>query len=395
MALAGAGLYFAATSDAASKAFGKIGASMKAIAGIKTDDLFKPEDNKKMIEEADKYNESLTDAKKNLKEVGESAKKSGKQVKDTFLASFDEVFTIPEKAGDAADAMKGIGENMPLPELPQLSTPDLPGLPETSMDVPALGANLIPNFGKILTNLKDMVVQFVKDLPSTLGKFFTETLPDAIISGYKKAKDWLSSNWDGIATAIKDGLSKAWTFVKDWLMQFKGVQVITREFSDFWARWGDDVVAVFKNTWNLVVEVFKWVWGAIKVLAITAFDELKEFWDTWGGALVAFFENLVQLVLTIISHGFGYLFESIRWAFDAIKGFWQTWGKTISPIFKGIWDVILEVFETVLHNILNTIGSVFGAANQLILAALNFIKGNWSEAWENIKNAERLSGVRS
>jgi len=78
-----------------------------------------PQEVNKWIQE---YNKQLKDVVGELTSTGDAAGEAGKKVKDKFLASFDEVYEIPEKLGDVEDSIGDVGD--------QINVPDFPSLPD-------------------------------------------------------------------------------------------------------------------------------------------------------------------------------------------------------------------------------------------------------------------------
>ena len=116
MVIAGALLYLALSSETVTKWLDQLMARLSALAGFKIDDVLQPEDSD-LSKWADEFNESvsgidqnLQDVAKDIIKVGDEAKKSGKKVKDKFVASFDEVFQVPNLNEKLGDALPNIGD---------------------------------------------------------------------------------------------------------------------------------------------------------------------------------------------------------------------------------------------------------------------------------------------
>ena len=86
-----------------------------------------PQEVNKWMEE---YNKSLKDIVGDIQGTGDAASEAGKKVKDKFLASFDEVYEIPEKLGDVGDAIGNVGDNINIPDLPSLPNLEVGTTPE-------------------------------------------------------------------------------------------------------------------------------------------------------------------------------------------------------------------------------------------------------------------------
>ncbi|NLD21606.1 MAG: tape measure protein, partial [Bacteroidales bacterium] len=132
-------LHLALSSKTVTKWLDQLTARLSSLAGFNVDDILQSE-IKDLNEWAAEFNESvsgiddnLRDVAKDVIKVGEDAKKSGKKVKDKFVAAFDEVFQVPEEKDldKLLDGMEDL-EDIKVPDfiidLPKLDELDLSGL---------------------------------------------------------------------------------------------------------------------------------------------------------------------------------------------------------------------------------------------------------------------------
>lgn len=136
MVISAALLHLALSSRTVTKWLDQLMARLSALAGFKIDDVLQPED-KNLNEWVDDFNNDVSGIDDNLKgvaeeitKVGDDAKKSGKKIKDTFVAAFDEVFQVPslDKLDDSVkidDIPISMGPNIDLPKIPKEITPKI------------------------------------------------------------------------------------------------------------------------------------------------------------------------------------------------------------------------------------------------------------------------------
>lgn len=125
MLAAAAFLYLAMSSKTVTQWLDKVTEKLSSMAGINIDGILKPENNEAMTKWTEDFNKRLDTMSKNLKGVGTSAKKTGKQVKDTFVASFDELYQVPEVLEDMNKDVGDLGDqfdmsDFELPKMPKL-----------------------------------------------------------------------------------------------------------------------------------------------------------------------------------------------------------------------------------------------------------------------------------
>lgn len=104
---------------------GKLG----QLTGIDFGKMLTPDENQ--ADEAwQKYmaelNEHFDKMKEDLKGVGKEAGKAGKKVKDSFVASFDELYQIPDTLDDVGDGLGDIEDLSGLMDIPDFEPPKLP-----------------------------------------------------------------------------------------------------------------------------------------------------------------------------------------------------------------------------------------------------------------------------
>lgn len=158
MLVAGGLLYLAMQSKTVIKWLDALTQKLAALGGFSVEDTLVPEDDGGIQDWIDQFNQDFTGINDDLtgigegfEEAGKEADKAGKKIKDSFIASFDEVYQVPEKndsgSGDGkGDGGGGLGKLPGLPdlgdigksivdeipreiELPKFKWPEIPPLP--------------------------------------------------------------------------------------------------------------------------------------------------------------------------------------------------------------------------------------------------------------------------
>lgn len=115
-------LGLALSSETASKWLDAVIQRLGKLAGLKTEGLLNPTSTKEISDQMNEFNKSLIDSQKDLKGVGKAAADTQKKT-DKFLASFDEVYQVPENLDDVAEGMEDIGAQ--LPDLEDIKVPEI------------------------------------------------------------------------------------------------------------------------------------------------------------------------------------------------------------------------------------------------------------------------------
>lgn len=119
MLVAGALMYLAFSSKTVSGWLDRVTKQIANLAGLNLGNVLQPEDNTSVDEWTEQFNKQLKEMEDNLKDVGKNADAAGKKVKDKFVASFDELYQVPEVLDDMNDGL----------DMPSLDFADMPALP--------------------------------------------------------------------------------------------------------------------------------------------------------------------------------------------------------------------------------------------------------------------------
>lgn len=118
------------------------------------------------------------------------------------------------------------------------------------------------------------------------------------------------------------------------------------------------------------------LWSEIQSTAQMVFGELQSFWAKWGEDIIAIFRSVWTLIKTIVSGAVQLVTDIIRVALALIRGDWQ-----------GAWDAIVNM----VSNAWQSIGKIlFAAADVMFKIGGNIIKalrdGIFAE-WERLNKA--------
>lgn len=94
------------------QAVDKLWVSLARLMGIKSVDVYEPLDPKDLEDDLDnffgKLDSNIEGVGGGLEDVGDEAGEAGKKVKDKFVASFDELFQVPEQLDEVSDSLGNI-----------------------------------------------------------------------------------------------------------------------------------------------------------------------------------------------------------------------------------------------------------------------------------------------
>lgn len=384
---------------------------LSALFGLQLDNIFKPLDP-----------EDLSDALSGLgdgfEDLLDDAEDTGKAIKDTFIASFDEVYPVKEALGDVG---KGFGDLWPDTDL---------DLPDYSDDLP----DLIPDDG-ILEKAKRKWGDFFATIPWNLPKIDWGALlpPTAIVTGLPafafawasawariklaayNAIDWVKQLLNGLVTSfprilpgILTGLAGIGIGIGTWIGQsLQGLR-----------RWANDATQPVKD-WvtNTLERARQWGWGfreavslglAGALVAVAAFPSKAWEWlkrglnnmlegiKIWGGNLATFFTDNKGIILGIV----GALVISLILLFAGIPAGVTTalagFAVMVGGIFGKAKTVAAAETEETKQNTINKYEEMRKRITEITTVMGDWLKTKWesikitlSDIWEGVKTTAK------
>lgn len=141
------------------------------------------------------------------------------------------------------------------------------------------------------------------------------------------------------------------------------------------------LVLAWQNDWGGIQGKTQAVVNAIQPILEALGGRLREFGEVILPELTAAWQNMSDQVGSIASG----IQSAVEPVFSAIAGFIRAHGAEITAILQGAWDIITTLINTATGVISNT-----------IQFWLNVLQGDWSGAWQNIKNIVDIawSGIK-
>ena len=116
MLISGALIALIMSSERGRAAVDKLWVSLARLMGIKNVEIYKPLDPSDLEDDLDNFFDKLdgniSGVAGGMEDVGDEAGNAGKKVKDKFVASFDELFQVPEQLDEVGNSMGGITDGL-------------------------------------------------------------------------------------------------------------------------------------------------------------------------------------------------------------------------------------------------------------------------------------------
>ena len=168
-------------------------ASLGRLFGFNIEDILSPDDPGSVGDSLNDYNQSVDDLINGLEGVGDAGEDAGKQVEKKFIASFDEVFQVPEALDEISGTLGGIGDSIPsfgddligeMPsyedvEVPEWKWPEWPPFPPFP-PLPPLPQ--LPTFDPILLPVTVIGMELVRNMVDELKRLLA-SIPRTVSIG--------------------------------------------------------------------------------------------------------------------------------------------------------------------------------------------------------------------
>ena len=282
---------------------------------------------------------------KKIQDIGNSAKKSGKSVKDGLLSGLDEITNIETSSGDTSSSSPSSDMTTQLGVLGELnSMMEQMNALDFSWAEPLKSVwQFLCDYGDVLAIILISVAAAI--LVVNVAMWALSANPVVlIIAGIVLAIGLLiaiivllSKHWDEIWAKVKEIAGNIWNKIKELC------QAIGQWFADLW----NGIKSVFNTVVSFFVNIFTSAWNGVK--------------NAWNG-VKTFFSNI--------------------WI--GIKNVFNSVGTWFSNIFTGAWNGIKNAFSKVtgfFQGIWNSIKSIFSNVGQAIGSAITNL--NWTNIWNS------------
>lgn len=172
---------------------------------------------------------------------------------------------------------------------------------------------------------------------------------------------------------VRNALNAAWGWLKS------AAESIFGSLQDFWERWGDTIIGIFRDVFEIVKIVFDRAFSVIKQIAETVFNNLKVFWDRWGSTITRAFEGIWNTIKIVIETVIGVISNLVKGFLAVLKGDWEGAWNAIKGVAESIWTGIKQMFE----NSWNTMKDI---GKNIIQGLIDGIGSMASAVWEKAKS---------
>lgn len=345
-------VWFISTLELGKKAIASFVQMIQKLAGMAPGDIFQPKETG-IVDQMNKYNESALNAGESLKDLaeaekgaGDAAKKAAKKIKDTFAASFDELYQIPDKLGETEDGLDGLGDigegidlsgmDFSMPEMPDFKWPDKIKMPEIEWpDLPDFGL-WIGKFAKPLEKFKWPKWPEWPKLP----KFPTlPGPPPSLVTTW----EWSMNAIRGFLTGFEFTLKGLLNRLPNMIPNLSPVPLLKPILQGI-GNWVNDLGKVFDPLGDMLRNKWGAAWGGLGTAWQTGLAGVIQ----GVGGFVTNLGNVWNVGWQVIPQVVGQVFENVK---GTLTG-WVTDGLTTVATFFGGLNAKATQFSTVFGSLL-------------------------------------------
>ena len=384
------------------QAVDKLWVSLARLMGIKSVDVYEPLDPKDLEDDLDnffgKLDSNIEGVGGGLEDVGDEAGEAGKKVKDKFVASFDELFQVPEQLDEVSDSLGNISGG----NLGDLDVGGLDDLTKNPIDTDAFDIGPIeidtiivppkpptlPTFEPILvpilvTGLEGALSE-LRSLANALGQ-----IPSKIVSTIDVVATGVPTLVSSIIAQLRSIPTSISTVVELLLPNFiPNISVVTSAISGILIPTLQSIPNLFNGT---IFPAFDEFVQKLK-LPLPGFDLLSQ---SITSQLLPGFNVVYSTIKDLMLPGFAMIPQAFNsTVFPAFDDFVQKMRNTIitsmqktPSLVSSSMGILVQTIGVSVSTIGKLISSIPGVVSDGVSPIQQILSGNFSGAFESVKNS--------
>ena len=384
------------------QAVDKLWVSLARLMGIKSVDVYEPLDPKDLEDDLDnffgKLDSNIEGVGGGLEDVGDEAGEAGKKVKDKFVASFDELFQVPEQLDEVSDSLGNISGG----NLGDLDFGGLDDLTKNPIDTDAFDIGPIeidtiivppkpptlPTFEPILVPILvtglEGALSALRSLANALGQ-----IPSKIVSTIDVVATGVPTLVSSIIAQLRSIPTSISTVVELLLPNFiPNINAVTSAISGILIPTLQSIPNLFNGT---IFPAFDEFVQKLK-LPLPGFDLLSQ---SITSQLLPGFNVVYSTIKDLMLPGFAMIpqvFNST--VFPSFDDFVQKMRNTIitsmqktPSLVSSSMGILVQTIGVSVSTIGKLISSIPGVVSDGVSPIQQILSGNFSGAFESVKNS--------
>lgn len=169
--------------------------------------------------------------------------------------------------------------------------------------------------------------------------------------------------------------------IQDFIAFMKGDNSLIGTIFDKAGIGADNARQTILNAWNVIKDFLLDVWNVIKSAAQTIFNALSAFWEQWGGTITAVFSAIWNTLISLIQPFLSAIAGIIDFLANVFTGNWSGAWEAIKNIASAVWDAIKALFTgawqvltSIWSGLSSWLGGIWEAAKTAVIEKVTGIK---------------------
>lgn len=152
-----------------------------------------------------------------------------------------------------------------------------------------------------------------------------------------------------------------------------------------------------RSIWNSVKTIITGVMFIIREVITSVTNIIKMIWDRWGTQITAVVTTVFRGLVTIISGVMKAIAGIIKLVVALIKGDWSGAWNAIKQIFAGVWQAIKGILIAATAVLRATLAAWWARVRSLWTSAQTAVRSSWTGFWTGVRNtaSTMIEAVRS
>lgn len=220
-----------------------------------------------------------------------------------------------------------------------------------------------------------------------LAKEYYSTIFEAVKTVVSDALNAIVSFWDAHGASIMAAVKAAYDFIKDFLSSAlqAALQVVTTvltSIKEFWDKHGESIKNAVKTAYEEVKSLIKAALEIVKTFVKQVLDDLKKWWDEHGKGIYESIKAAYETVKAAITAALKAVADYVKEKLSEIKKWWDENGKGIEEAAKKAWNWIKEHILSTLKAILDNVRSQLNFVLQVVTTGFNALKPVVQAVWD-------------
>lgn len=221
----------------------------------------------------------------------------------------------------------------------------------------------------------------------------------ALVVAYKKSETFrniVNAAFNAIKIAVTTAINAAKVAVTVALNVIRvAADVFIGWATAAWDKWGAQITRITQRAWDLISTHVGNTLDFVVLLITTGMKRAKEIiaaitaaiqfvWKKWGDDILAFLKHTWDIAKQIIGGAMDVILGTIETVLALMQGDWE-----------GAWKAMKQVASGLLNAFVGVLDLVLGTLGRLLATALGKFRELWSEAWTAIKDfaSDRIDDV--